>query len=496
MIFEVRVLKHKFKKIILLIVTILIVNSLLPISGGGLNVFAASTIDKKELIVGLSAEYAPYEFHAMIDGKDTISGFDVEIAKEIAKDMNCKLVIKEMEFKSLISALKAGQIDMIISGMNPTPEREKEVDFSEIYYEARHGVLIREKDKEKYTELSDLYGDKVGLQLGSTQQEVGEALVKDGDFKLLANINNLILELKTGKVNSVITEKPVAQMAIATNKELTLSDIDINDGITGTAVAVKKDSTELLESINTTIKRLKDENRIEELVEEASILAAENQSESEENFIVRYSSVFLKGLETTLIISLVTVFFGTILGATLFFMKSSKFFILKMISSIYIEVIRGTPMLLQVMLAYTGSKMVLNLDLSAFSAAIIAISLNSAAYISEIVRAGIESVDKGQMEAARSLGMSKALSMKLIIIPQAIKSIIPAIGNEFVTIIKESSIASVIGVTELMFAASIVTGSTYKAIEPLMVSAVLYFVLTFTLGRIMGYFERRMKSFD
>lgn len=496
MIFEVKILKQRFKKIILLIITILIVNSFIPISGGFSNVFAVSTFDKNELVVGLSAEYAPYEFHAMIDGKDTISGSDVQIAKEIAKDMNCELVIKEMEFKSLISALKAGQIDMIISGMNATPERQKEVDFSEIYYEARHGVLIRKEDKEEYKEISDLYGDKIGLQLGSTQQEIGETLIKDGDFKLLANVNNLILELKTGKINSIITEKPVAQMAIVTNKELTLSDIDIKDGATGIAVAVKKDSKELLENINTTIKRLQDEKLVDKFVEDASILAAENQSGSEENFIIRYSSLFLKGLKTTLIISLVTVFLGTILGAVLFFMKSSNFFIFKIISSIYIEVVRGTPMLLQVMLVYTGSKMVLNLDISAFSAAIIAISLNSAAYISEIVRAGIGSVDKGQMEAARSLGMSKALSMKLIIIPQAIKSILPAIGNEFVTIIKESSIASVIGVSELMFVASIVSGSTYKAMEPLMVSAVLYFVLTFTLGRIMGYFERRMKSFD
>ena len=194
--------------------------------------------------------------------------------------------------------------------------------------------------------------------------------------------------------------------------------------------------------------------------------------------------------------SLIAVCIGSILGTLLFLMKSSNIKILKIIADIYIEIIRGTPILLQVMLVYSGTKIALGLDVTTFISAVIAISLNSGAYVAEIVRAGVEAVDKGQMEAARSLGMSKNIAMKLIIAPQAIKNIIPAIGNEFVSVIKESSIASVIGVGELMFAANIVTGSTYKSLEPLAVSAVLYFVLTFSLGRLMKYFERRMKVSD
>lgn len=151
-------------------------------------------------------------------------------------------------------------------------------------------------------------------------------------------------------------------------------------------------------------------------------------------------------------------------------------------------------MLLQILIMYAGSKMFFGIDLSPFTSAVIAIALNSAAYVSEIVRAGIEAVDKGQMEAARSLGMKKSTAMMLIVIPQAVKNILPAIGNEFVAIIKESSMASIIGVNELMFAGKVVVGSTYLGLEPYIVAAVFYFIMTFTLGRIISLIERRMKK--
>lgn len=219
------------------------------------------------------------------------------------------------------------------------------------------------------------------------------------------------------------------------------------------------------------------------------------------SFLGEYFPVFLEGAKLTILISLITVFFGSIFGSVLFFMKSSNFNILKVkplkiLATIYIEVLRGTPMILQILIVYAGSKMFFGVNIEALTAAVLAISLNSAAYVSEIVRAGIEAVDKGQMEAARSLGMTKSMAMILVVIPQAIKNILPAIGNEFVAIIKESSMASVIGVGELMFSAKVVQGATYIPLEPLIVTAVFYFIMTFSLGRLMNYFERRMKVSD
>ena len=218
-------------------------------------------------------------------------------------------------------------------------------------------------------------------------------------------------------------------------------------------------------------------------------------------FLENYFPKYLTGVGLTLVISLITVCIGTILGAILFLMKNSDISVwkikpLKVMASIYVEVVRGTPMLLQILMVYSGTKLIFNIDVDALTAAIVAIALNSAAYVAEIIRAGIEGVDKGQAEAARSLGMSKAMTMRLIILPQAIRNILPAIGNEFVAVIKESSMASVLGVGELTFSAKIVQGATYLSLEPLMVAAVFYFILTFSLGRLMNYLERRMKTSD
>ena len=219
------------------------------------------------------------------------------------------------------------------------------------------------------------------------------------------------------------------------------------------------------------------------------------------SFIVEYMPYYFEGIKYTLLISFEAVLFGAVFGSLLFYMKSSNFHIwkikpLKIIAVAYIEIIRGTPMILQIFIVYAGAEPFFGMDLSALQAAFVAIALNSAAYVSEIVRAGIDAVDKGQMEAARSLGMKKSTAMMLIVVPQAVRNILPAIGNEFVAVIKESSMASVVGVGELMYAAKIVQGSTYRSLEPLIVAAGFYFILTFTLGRVISLIERRMKVSD
>ncbi len=230
--------------------------------------------EKGELVVGLSADYAPYEFHTMIDGKDTIVGFDVEIAKEIAKDLGVKLNIKEMKFDSLLTALPAGQIDMIISGMNPDPKREKVVDFSEIYYKANHGVLVKKEDLNKYKSIDDLKNINLGAQMGSTQADIIKNTIKGEKVKLLSNVNNLILELKAGKIDALVVEKPVGKMAMSNNSDVVLSDISFEDETGGNAVAVKKGQKELVEQVNKTINRLKESGNIDKFIIEANELAS------------------------------------------------------------------------------------------------------------------------------------------------------------------------------------------------------------------------------
>lgn len=217
-------------------------------------------------------------------------------------------------------------------------------------------------------------------------------------------------------------------------------------------------------------------------------------------FLEKYYPVFLEGIMWTVLIALLAVCLGVIFGSLLCFMKRSKISlfkipIFKVIATIYIELVRGTPLLLQIFIVYFGLPS-FGIKLTAMTSCTIALSLNSAAYVAEIIRAGIEAVDKGQMEAARSLGMTEKMGMINIVIPQAIKNILPAVGNEFVAIIKESSMASTIGVTEIMYAQKVVTGATFRSFEPLIIAALCYFLLTFTLGRLMGYLERRLKASD
>ncbi len=177
-------------------------------------------------------------------------------------------------------------------------------------------------------------------------------------------------------------------------------------------------------------------------------------------------------------------------------MKLSPFIPLKWLAVVYIEFIRGTPLLVQVFLVFFGTTAVLGLDISALVCGIIALIINSAAYIAEIIRAGINAVDKGQMEAARSLGLNYKQSMKAVIMPQAIKNILPALGNEFVTVIKESSIVSIIGVSEIMYNAQVIQGASFDPFTPLIIAALFYFVLTFTLSRLLAYIEGRMSVSD
>lgn len=212
--------------------------------------------------------------------------------------------------------------------------------------------------------------------------------------------------------------------------------------------------------------------------------------------LIKYSSYFITGLKSTLGLSIISVLIGIIIGFMFAMMKLSKHKPLKWIAAIYIEIVRGTPMITQLFIVYFGSYVLFGLDMNPFVAGIIAVSLNSGAYVAEIIRSGIQSIDKGQMEAGRSLGMTQGMTMKEIIMPQAVKNILPALCNEFITVIKETSIVSVIGVTDLMYNVNIVRGISFKPLEPLLIAAVIYFVLTFGLSKAVNILEGKMKQSD
>lgn len=231
--------------------------------------------EKGKLVVGMSADYAPYEFHYIDEnGKDVIGGFDVDIANEIADAIGVELVIQEMDFDALVSALPAGKVDVVISGMNPTEERAKVVDFSDIYYNSQHGILVRTEDVDKYKTFADLEGAKVGAQLGSTQEQIAKAEIPNADLQLLANVNNLILELKSGKVDAIVMEKPVAEMAVKNNPDLAVGEPTYEEKTGGNAVGVAKNNSELLAKINEVINELNESGKMDDYILKANELAA------------------------------------------------------------------------------------------------------------------------------------------------------------------------------------------------------------------------------
>ncbi len=215
--------------------------------------------------------------------------------------------------------------------------------------------------------------------------------------------------------------------------------------------------------------------------------------------VEKYWPLFLQGLGFTLLLSVITVFFGAIIGLFIASMKMSKLSIYKIrpfsiIASLYIEIIRGTPLLLQLYFFYFLLPMLVPaMELSKFTCIAIALVFNSSGYVAEIIRAGIEAVDKGQTEAARSLGLNGKQTMIKVVIPQAIKNILPALCNEFIMVIKETSLASTFFVGDLMTQYKVISGALYLVIEPLIVIGFIYMALTYSLSKGVAVIERGLK---
>ncbi len=223
------------------------------------------------------------------------------------------------------------------------------------------------------------------------------------------------------------------------------------------------------------------------------------------SFLPKYATFFIQGIKYTLLLSVVSVALAVIPALLLALMRLSKNRIVRSVSGAYIAVFRSTPLLVQLSLVYFGLFGAIRLpsvqlfgfiNLSMFIPGVVALSLNSAAYVAEIFRAGILAVDAGQNEAARSLGLSSWQAMRLVVLPQAVKNILPAIANEVVTMVKESSICSSLGMMELMWGAKTVASTTYITIAPYVLAALVYFCINYPAGKLIEVIERRMRRGD
>ena len=460
------------------------------------------------LHIGFSPDYAPYEFVDLTKtDDDRYVGADIELAKYICEKLDKEIIFEPMGFGQILISLQSGKLDLAISGFTYLPERAENFEMSEEYFvegEGRQVVITLASNLSKYTSLEAINNKdiRIGAQAGSVQYNLATEQLPNATIEQHDNISNMVTYLETGKIDCIAISETAAKALISTNDKIAMipGEFEVEDS--GLYVLAQKGNVELITKVNTVIKEVKELKLYEKWMDEANILfeqLGDNAGEidmTEKAFslkgmwdmFIKYLPDFGIGLGITLALSLVGVLFAAIFGILLCLMNISKFKTLKAISTTYIEVIRGIPLLLQLgvlfVLMPTGT--------SKFITCSIALVINSAAYQAEIFRSGIQSIDKGQMEAARSLGMSYWQAMIKIIIPQAIRNILPSLANEFVVLIKETSIASTFYVGDLMTVKQNITTLTYDALTPFFIVAIIYFIVTFSLSKLIKTLEKKV----
>lgn len=492
----------KMTKVLLLI--FLLVGSLMP--KGASKAFATEdavydkVMSKKKLVIGTSAPFPPYEFY---DKQNNLQGLDIELGKKIAKELGVEVEFSNKDFKLLIGELQSGNIDMILSDITPTEERAKEIDFSDVYYTSQVGILVKKDKVGNYSTNKEFKGKVLGAQAGTVQETLAQEDLGAKEVLSLQDVPTLAENLHSGKIDGLVVEDTTGKELINVYSDLTFAPEMIPAG--DAAVGLKKDTPKLKAAANKVIGELKSTGEIQKMYETASKASQktvdENKNSSASDRFNEYGMLFLQGTGITVGIALASILIGVVLGLIFFFGSQVPYigYFFKAIVSF----LRGTPLLVQLYIFYLvvfGRLIPLNELIGnqgmLLASALFALGLNSGAYISEIMRAGVNGVDKGQMEAARSLGLSHYDTMKSIILPQAIKNILPALGNEFVVIVKESAIVSIIGVVDVTRASEIMRGKTYDPFTPLIIAAIIYYVLTLVMSQLVAILERRLAVSD
>lgn len=487
---------------------------------------SSTPIEREQLVVGMECNYAPFNWTQNFESEESMplpesgtycDGYDVAIAKIIADDLNRDLVVKNYAvFTGLLEAAKANDIDLIIAGMTDTEERRQEVNFSNIYYKSDMVLVVR-KDSAYVDALSldDFEGSKVSAQIGTIHDQLVDQIPNVEHSMPLDSFPSLTTSLNSKAIDAFVSEKPVAMAITESNDNLTYIEFEIDKGFVvdeeevTVSIGTSKDNTELLDQVNESLSQLSDEDR-DEIMLSAIQRQPSNDNLMPQGFIpgIRFLlqnnyKLFISGIMTTVTIALVGTVFGLFIGLLLalvrnmelkkhdsIFTKTLKFIIKKLVT-IYIQVLRGTPMMVQSILFYYGLHSV-NIPISAMLSAFIIISLNTSAYMAEILRASIQSIDKGQKEAALSIGMNDTQVMIYIVLPQALRNAIPSIGNEFIVNLKDSSVLNVITVSELFFQANRLNGIYYRQLEPFTIIAILYLLMTVISTKILNVIEYRM----
>jgi His/Glu/Gln/Arg/opine family amino acid ABC transporter permease subunit len=441
------------------------------------SMFAQSALDRVRasgrLRVGIDATYPPF---GIAEG-DQLSGFDVDVARAIARELGVEAELVNASFDGVFPALQNGVFDIVISAVTITPERRATLLFSDPY--VADGQQIAVRDDSDITGPGDLAGRTVGVQINTTAQFAMEK--RPGvNITKYNTIDLALLDLQNGRVDAVASDSSVLRYMLRSNfPGLKTAGPQYTDEQFGVVLAPTSD--DLRRAVNAALWRLQESG------EYATIYARWFEQAAQRID----TAPSMRAFDTT-IIARTWSLFGLPLGVCLALARVQPNRLLTTAAAIYVEVMRGTPLLVQILFVYFVLPG-LGVNLSAYASGILALTLNAAAYISEVIRSGILSIDAGQMEAARALGMSYWQAMRRIILPQTFRRVVPPLTNEGISLLKDSSLVSVIGLTELARTGQELASRYASPLTIWPLVALLYLALTFPLARMAEYLERRWR---
>ena len=407
---------------------------------------------------------------------------------------------------------------MIIAGMSPTAERKKEIAFSNSYYTSEPVLLVKKDSAYANAKtLNDFKGAKITSQQGVYLYNLISQLTGAKQETAMGDFAQMRQALESGVIDGYISERPEALTAEAANSKFKMiqfkKGFEVNQEDATIAIGMRKNDNRI-EQVNAAIAKIsvKDQTALmDKMIRNQPVETDSSQDKT--SFFGQVTKIlkdnwpqFLRGAGLTLLISITGTIAGLIIGLLIGVYRTAPIAKNKALAmlqtlfgwflNIYIEIFRGTPMIVQSMVIYYGTAQAFGVSIDRTIAAIFIVSINTGAYMSEIVRGGIFAVDKGQFEAATALGMTHNQTMRKVVLPQVVRNILPATGNEFVINIKDTSVLNVISVVELYFSGNTIATQTYQYFQTFTIIAVIYFVLTFTVTRILRYVERRFDTDD
>lgn len=482
-----------------------------------------------ELKVAMEANYQPYNWTQTtnangavpIEGSHTFAnGYDVKIAKMIGKKLHRKVVVVKTEWDGLLPALTSGKADLIIAGMSPTTEREKAINFSQPYRNSTFVVITKINSKYANAKsLSDFKGAKLTAQQGTFHYNLIKQLTGAKRQPAMRDFAAMRQSLISGTIDGYVAEDTESTSFKMVDPDIKSIPISKMAGFHATkeesitAIGIAKPNKTLLKQVNQILATIPNSERTKLMTTAIKQQPKTDDKKKGKNgksepWLVsmwkQYGGMILNGIGMTLLLASVGTIAGFFIGLFVGIirtiptpMSQGKKWFLKVINwllSVYIEVFRGTPMMVQAAVIYYGIAQFWHINIDRTAAALVIVSINTGAYLAEIIRGGIISTPEGQFEAASALGMTHNQRMWHIILPQAIKNCLPSITNEFIVNIKDTSVLSIISVSELFFVGTTVASQTFKFFPTYLTISAIYLILTFTITRIFNLIEKHLQG--